>query len=440
MLIASAISMAAHSWKFQPTTMVRLESNDTIVAFLREFISYLHHNVNCKNEVKAYFDKRCKEVPVMDRYSLFFPENIFKQCILVCSNHDALCRLISLGDPPMRMDMDRKLAELARLAGMLLQNNRSLYRVLCSSLDIKVAVGFSLVSPEPYVPPSVSGAGNAEPAAPRFVPRGGGEREGINTGLKEDRQSFINFISQQPYAWYSSISDKQENVILPQGDMRSKKQIEEFINVAHLTNLPEGSEVIIYFAGHGQEDTGDWGAYKDEAVLSLHVTMEKILDLWIGAEKDKDPADYLHLTIISDCCFSNKWVQRLKEDIEKGVGSKYGRYPICIQGAASEDAYENTLLALLFPKDGVLPLCAGQDPKYKHTLAYQSPVFQNRLISKNDYEALFNPGTVPSRRGLTRASGQKGTRTNVKGSLKSGSFDCVAGKAGHRAHTIKKVK
>ena len=123
-------------------------------------------------------------------------------------------------------------------------------------------------------------------------------------------------------------------------------------------------------------------------------------------ERNIDPADYLHLTIISDCCFSNKWVEKLKEDIDKGVGSKYGHYPICIQGAASEDAYDNTLLALLFPKDGVLPLCAGQDPAYICTLAYHSSFFGNRLTNRNDYEAKFNPGTVPSRRGLSIASGR----------------------------------
>ena len=93
-------------------------------------------------------------------------------------------------------------------------------------------------------------------------------------------------------------------------------------------------------------------------------------------ESQKDPEDYMHLTIISDCCFSNEWVERLEKDIDNGVDSEYGRYSICIQGAASEDAYDNTLLALLFPKDGVLPLCAGQNPKYKHTPAYQSPVIQ----------------------------------------------------------------
>ena len=30
----------------------------------------------------------------------------------------------------------------------------------------------------------------------------------------------------------------------------------------------------------------------------------------------------------------------------------------------------------------------------------------NRLTNRNDYEAKFNPGTVPSRRGLSKASGQ----------------------------------
>ena len=181
-----------------------------------------------------------------------------------CTDRDALYRSIVFGTFPLSIENKMRMIDfLGTMVTNLLscQDHRHLYRELCRKLGIKVAVGFSLVSLEPYVPPPVSGAGNAEPAAPRLVPRGGGEREGINEGLKEDRESFIDFISQQPYAWYSSISDMRVNVNLPQEDMRSKEQIEEFMNVAHLTNLPGGSEVIIYFAGHGQEETGDWGAY-----------------------------------------------------------------------------------------------------------------------------------------------------------------------------------
>ena len=114
------------------------------------------------------------------------------------------------------------------------------------------------------MPPPVSRAGNAESAAPRFVPRGEGERDGINAGLKEDRQSFIKFISQQPYAWYSSISDKQD---LSQGDMRSTKQIKELINRAHLTNSPEGDHLFCrpwtgrdWGLGCIHNDTGGRGA------------------------------------------------------------------------------------------------------------------------------------------------------------------------------------
>ena len=110
-----------------------------------------------------------------------------------------------------------------------------------------------------YMPPPVPRAGNAEPAAPCFVPRGGGEREGINRGLKEGRQSFIDFISQQPFAWYSSISDMQENVDLPQGGMKSKEQIHRLMD-ANVTNLPLGFEVIIYSSGQGEQGR-DWSAY-----------------------------------------------------------------------------------------------------------------------------------------------------------------------------------
>ena len=429
--------MAAYDgdeWKFKPNAEVRYEDDKSVLFFVGEFIHYLEDD-GCKRKVKEHFDARYREVAGENQsmyYTQFFPCTIIKQCIMECTDRgDALCQSINFGTFPLSIeDKMRVIDQLGqRIANLLsLREHRNLYRELCSSLGINISVGFSLMSPEPYVPPPVSGAGNAEPAAPRFVPRGGGEREGINAGLKEDRQFFIDFINQQPYAWYSSISDMQENVDLPQGDMRSTKQIKELINSAHLTNLPGGSEVIIYFAGHGQEETGDWGAYtmiQGEGVLSLHVTMEDILNQWIEVEKDKDPEDYLHLTIISDCCFSNKWVERLKEDIEKGDDSKYGHYSLCIQGAASRDAYENTLLPLL-QIDEVLPLCAGQDPLYIRTPAYCSPLFENRLTNRNDYEAKFNPGTVPSRRGLTKASGQ--ALPACEGVIELWDWDCVEDK------------
>ena len=273
--------MAAYNgdeWKFKPNAEVRYEDDKSVLFFVGEFIHYLEDD-GCKRKVKEHFDARCREVAGENQsmyYTQFFPCTIIKQCIIECTDRDALCRSINFGTLSLSIeDKMRMIGQLGqRIADLLSrQEHRHLYRQLCSKLDIKVAVGFSLVSPEPYVPPV--------PAAPHFVPRGGGEREGINEGLKEDRQSFIDFISQQPYAWYSSISDKQVNWDLPQGDMRSQKQIKELFNRAHLTNLPGGSEVIIYFAGHGQKDIGDWGAYKmiqGKEVLSLHVTMEDILN------------------------------------------------------------------------------------------------------------------------------------------------------------------
>ena len=407
--------------KFKPTTKVRLHKDEDIVNFVREFLdSYLTIDDN-KRFVKEYFDASCRNVNtvVKDKWQCFTPDNITKKCIIECTDHDKLCSLLTFGEPP---SPDNDISGLHRgITNLLMNDNKDLYHKLCELLDIKVTVGFSLMSPEPYVPqPSTAIA--KPPSARRFVPRGGGEREGINTGLKEDRKSFIDFMNKQPYAWYSDLSDRQENVDLPKGDMRSKEQVMNFIKASSLVNLPKGSEVIIYFAGHGEEGTGDWGAYegKDmvslhvamediegEEVLSLHVAMEDILDAWIEREKMKDPGDKLRLTIISDCCYSNEWVKRLQEDIAKGGGSKYGRYPICIQGAASEDAYECTLLPLLLHNGD--PLCAGQDPTYVSTSSYDGPppaMFKERLTNDKDYEAMFAPGSVPSRRDLERASGK----------------------------------
>ena len=406
------------SWKFKPTAPVKLNETEDLSAFVSAFLNYLNCNDDAKSKVKKHFDETFEA----DRKpQQFFPMTIIKRCILECTDQSELCTLISLGQPPLQMDNVRKLSAFERSVESFLMEPKYkyLYRELCSRLDIRVAVGFSLMSPEPIVPPPLPESkassvpqgevGNAEPAAQRFIGRVGGEREGINTGLLEDRKSFIDFMNQQPYGWYSQIFDLQKNVDLPQGNMKSDQQLISLFRGASLVNLPMGSEVIVYFAGHGEVDTGNWGAYtendEEKTVLSLYVTMENILDAWIEMENQKaDPEDHLQLTIISDCCFSNKWVERLSKCM-KSPDSKYGSYPICIQGAASCDAYENTLLPLLIQNK--TPLCAGQDPEYVHTQKYKEPaIFKDKLTNVKDYKALFSSGAVPSRRVLVEASGQ----------------------------------
>ena len=99
-----------------------------------------------------------------------------------------------------------------------------------------------------YVLPPVPRARECRTSCSTFYTSRWGRARRHNRGLKEGRQSFIKFINQQPYAWYSSISDMQENVDLPQGDMRSTKQIHCLMD-ANVTNLPLGFEVIIYSSG-----------------------------------------------------------------------------------------------------------------------------------------------------------------------------------------------
>ena len=195
-------SIYGDAWKFKPNAEVRYEDDNSVLAFVCEFIRYLNSDVS-KRKVKEHFDARCREFefgkeqsqlssytfisqliiisqliyPVntftrdfsglKSMYTQFFPRTIIKQCIIECTDRDALYPLRSV-------DKIYKLEQ--RIANLLSrQEHRHLYRDLCSRLGIKVAVGFSLVSPEPYVPPPVSGARNAGAAAPRFVPRGGGE-------------------------------------------------------------------------------------------------------------------------------------------------------------------------------------------------------------------------------------------------------------------------
>ena len=369
---------------------IRLCHREDIVAFIRGFLNnYLKLNSKNRNYVKTKFDAFCTAATSENKWQCFLPSNIIKMCIIECTKRDTLCQLITLGErPPISMtDDDTKLSELQRAIEkvLMMNENKPMYHELCSLLDIRVTVGFSLISPEPYVPKPKPSAAKAE-AGLCFVPRGGEEEIGINSGLKKDRKSFVDFINQQPYGWYSDHFDRQENVDLPKGDMRSKEQVIKLIKSANAVNLPKGSEVIIYFAGHGEEGTGNWGAYKmneGKEVLSLRVSMEDILDAWIEVEeKKKDPGDKLRLTIITDCCYSNQWVKRLQEDIAKGGGSRYGRCPICIQGAASEKAYECTLLPRLLHSGK--SLCAGQDPTYVFTRSYEGPppaMFKERLIS-----------------------------------------------------------
>ena len=356
------------AWKFKPSAEIRYEEDNDVLNFVREFIRYLNDD-GCKRKVKDHFDARCREVAEKNQsmyYTQFFPYTIIKQCIMECTDRDALCQSINF---PLSEKNKMRMIDLlgTKVANLLsCQSHRDLYRDLCRKLGIKVAVGFSLVSPEPYV--------SLESSLPR--------RQSINPGLMNDRQSFRNFIDHQPYTWYSSIFDRHKNIVLPKGDMRSPEQFKAFIRGANLENLPGGSEIIIYFAGHGGRENGNWVAYTkmSRRVISFYVTMEVILDLWIEMESPKASQDYLILTIISDCCFSNKWVQRLKEDIDNGVnGSKYGHYPICIQGAASGYAYENTLLPALI-QNVAGPLRHGQDPMSIFTDSYKSALLQQRLL------------------------------------------------------------
>jgi len=84
------------------------------------------------------------------------------------------------------------------------------------------------------------------------------------------------------------------------------------------------SYFVLYWSGHGEDGTGDW-LLSDTESISLY----NLVQGWKKALKKSNKPKKQFL-IISDCCYSGCWVQKLNENKEK-----YSNYNLTVQSACT---------------------------------------------------------------------------------------------------------
>ena len=112
-------------------------------------------------------------------------------------------------------------------------------------------------------------------------------------------------------------------------------------------------EFILYYSGHGSEETGNWVLGMEGPCSKLVVTVGDVVLLWNQFHKPNDT-----LLIIADCCNSGKWVEKLDELESSSIfmNSSCGANEICMGTSAGGDftrrlidvqCYEPEVFALL---------------------------------------------------------------------------------------------
>lgn len=143
---------------------------------------------------------------------------------------------------------------------------------------------------------------------------------------------------------FPDIVNRQISASLRAPGLKTVEQIKGLFESARLVRTPPNTDVVIYYAGHGQQDTGNWVASERDQmgnhIKSIAVTLEQCLDVWIS---QPDKAQSLCLIILADCCYSGRWVTSLRD------AEKYRGFPICIISACGEDevTVENNLVPML---------------------------------------------------------------------------------------------
>lgn len=83
---------------------------------------------------------------------------------------------------------------------------------------------------------------------------------------------------------------------------------------------------VLYYSGHGEEDSGNWVIGKADMDEVEVVTFEEILLLW----KNSPAYLYKQLLIISDSCHSGRWVEKLNQlDINVHMYASCRSYETC---------------------------------------------------------------------------------------------------------------
>lgn len=92
---------------------------------------------------------------------------------------------------------------------------------------------------------------------------------------------------------------------------------------ASIVNVPDGTEVIIYYAGHGGKQ-GQWQLLHNE-----EIDLKDLTKVWMSTCGSK----MMNLHIISDCCYSNSWLDsKLLADIVE----KYPDIRLAVQGSSND--------------------------------------------------------------------------------------------------------
>ena len=65
--------------------------------------------------------------------------------------------------------------------------------------------------------------------------------------------------------------------------------------------------IILYYSGHGEEDSGNWAIGRPDAREVEVVSLEDLLPLW----QRSPSSDYKPLLIVSDSYHSGAWVNKL---------------------------------------------------------------------------------------------------------------------------------
>jgi outer membrane protein W len=287
-------------------------------------------------------------------------------------------------------------SEFARAVAMKMEQENEfldIYKGITTKLGVHIVVGIPFLSrePNPDGTEALSLTSDEMLALLDFVPRARGKGFGNNPGLVDDRHRYLEFLKGTHFAICNSSIDEQINISTRSHEdqsLKSAAQIKSVFGFANYSCLPQHSEIVLYYAGHGHTKTGDWIAYDDNCKL-VPFSFEDAMEAWISQKQARDN----YLTIVADCCFSGYWVDKLKSS------TKYHDYPIAIQAACSsnEVAFENVLVPLL---------CGDNLEKLPQSPFFFRTPARERLHSKLRFVELQRHAP-PSRRGLSKCESQK---------------------------------